>query len=114
MKRLFVSAIAGVFTLVVAVSVVYGWGANANCWEANGSQHASASASSNGLHDGNLHVLARVDLNQDSNQARFGNEAIAISASATSDPGDPAFASATVNGLDANNVPQAAHVIDND
>ena len=114
MKGLFVAAITGVFTVVVAVSVVYGWGANANCWEANGSQHASASASSNGLHDGDLHVLARVDINQETDEADFANEAISISAYATSDPGDPAFASATVHGLDANNVPDGTHDVAND
>ena len=113
MKGLFVAAITGVFTVVVAVSVVYGWGANAECWEANGSQHARASASSNGLRNGRLTVLARVDLNQDDDQARFGNEAISLSASATSDLGDPACASASVHGFDANNVPQNAQDQDN-
>lgn len=107
MKRLFVLTIAGIFTLVVAVSVVYGWGANADCWENNGSQYAIAG--SLGLHDGNLHVLARVDIMQDNEQANFGNQFVSISAHASGDLDDPAFASAAVNGLDANNVPQAAN-----
>ena len=98
---------------MVAVSVVYGWGANANCWEANGSQHARASASSDGLRDGSLSVFARVDFNVDEDDADFANEAISLSASATSDPGDPAFASASVHGFDANNVFQAADASDN-
>ena len=54
MKRLFVAAIAGVFTVVVAVSVVYGYGASTSCWVSNGSQYASAMAGSYGLHDGSL------------------------------------------------------------
>ena len=107
MKGLFVAAIAGVFTLVVAVSVVYGWGVNAEWWEANGSLHARASASSDGLRNGKLTVSARVDLNQADDQARFANEAIALSVRAISDPGDPAFASASVHGFDANNAFQA-------
>ena len=114
MKGFFVLAIASVFTVVVAVSMVYGWGANADCWESGGSQHANAIAGSHGLHNGNLHVLARVDLDQNHDRARFANEAISISAYATSDPDDPAFATASVSGLDANNVPQAVHDQDND
>jgi hypothetical protein len=114
MKGLFVAAITGVFTVVVAVSVVYGWGANANCWEANGSQHASASANSNGLRDGKLKVLARVDFNQDDDESEFANEAISLSAYATSDPDDPALAQSDVHGFDANNAFQATSDSDND
>ena len=87
--------------------MVYGWGANANCWDANGSQHASASASSNGLRDGKLTVFARVDFNVDEDEADFGNQNINISAYATSDPDDPTFATASVHGFDANNAFQA-------
>ena len=101
-------AIAGIFTLVI-VSVVYGWGANANCWDANGSQYASATAGCNGK----LRVHARVDLNQDDDQARFANEAIAISAYSASDPGDPALAQSDVHGFDANNAFQVANAFDN-
>ena len=109
MKRLFVAAIAGIFTLVVAVSVVYGWGANANCWESNGTQYANAIAGSLGLHDGALHVLARVDIMQNNGQANFANQFVSISAHASGDLDDPTRASAAVHGLDANNVPQAAN-----
>ena len=114
MKRLFVLAITGIFTVVVAVSVVYGWGATANCWESNGTQYANAMAGSHGLHDGNLHVLARVDLYSDSKSRAFANQFISITASASGDLDDPARASASVSGLDANNVPRAANAADND
>ena len=114
MKGLFVAAIAGVFTLVVAVSVVYGYGASADCWESNGTQYAYAMAGSYGLHDGNLHVLARVDLYTDTKNKAFANQFIYITASASGDLDDPARASASVSGLDANNVPQVANDADND
>ena len=58
MKRLFVLAIAGIFTVGIALKLAYGWGADANCWEFNGGQYASASASSDGLRNGNLHAFA--------------------------------------------------------
>ncbi|MDE0299624.1 MAG: hypothetical protein OXN17_13410 [Candidatus Poribacteria bacterium] len=107
MRGLFVVAIAGVFSAVVAVSIVYCWGANASCWEANGTQYANANAGSLGLHDGNLRVLAKVDLAQANEQANFMNQFVHISAHASGDIDDPALAKSAVNGLDANNVPQA-------
>ena len=103
MKGLFVAAIASVFTLVVAVSVVYGYGASTSCWESNGSQYASAMAGSYGLHDGSLSVLARVDTYQDDDQATFANEFISLTAWASSDAGDPFLAQSAVGGLDNNN-----------
>ena len=57
--------------------------------------------------------LPRVDLNEDEERAGFGNEAIAVSAFATSDAGDPALAISSVHGLDANNVPQSDDAIAN-
>ena len=103
MKGLFVAAIAGIFTLVVAVSVVYGYGASTSCWESNGTQYATSMAGSYGLHDGRVKVLARVDLYQDDEQANFGNEFISLTAWASGDAGDPFLAKSSVSGWDANN-----------
>ncbi|MDE0299623.1 MAG: hypothetical protein OXN17_13405 [Candidatus Poribacteria bacterium] len=114
MKRLFVLTITGAFTVVVAVSVVYGWGANASCWESNGSQYASAMAGSYGLHNGRVHVLARVDTYEDTEGQAFLNNFVSLTAWASSDLDDPARASASVNGLDANNNFQQAQDWDND
>ena len=107
MKRLFVLAIAGVFTLVIAVSIVYGFAATTSCWVSNGTQYASAQAGSHGLHDGSLSVLARVDLYQDSDSATFANEFVSLTAFASGDAGDPFLAKSSVAGLDANNIPRS-------
>ena len=108
MKGFFVLAIASVFTVVVAVSIVYGWGATTSCWVNNGSQHANAMAGSHGLHDGSVSAFARVDIMQNRDDANFGNEFVSVSAHATGDDGDPFLAQSSVNGLDANNNPQNA------
>lgn len=106
MKGFFVLAIAGIFTVVVAVSMVYGWGATTSCWVNNGSQYANAMAGSLGLHDGSVSAFARVDIMQNRDDADFANEFVSVSAHATGDDGDPFLAKADVEGLDANNVPR--------
>lgn len=106
MKGFFVLAIAGIFTLIVTVSVVYGWGADADCWENNGCQYANAIAGSHGLHDGSVSAFARVDIMQNRDDADFANEFVSVSAHAYGDEGDPFLATADVEGLDANNIPR--------
>ena len=83
MKRLFVLAIAGIFTVGIAVKLAYGWGASANCWDSGQTRHANAMAGSYGLKNGRVDVSATVGDDESHDDEGFGNEFIYVTAHAS-------------------------------
>lgn len=114
MKGLFVLAIASIFTVVVAVSVVYGWAATASCWESGQTRHANAMAGSHGLHNGRVEVCAIVGNDSSDDDEGFGNEFIYLTAHASGGLNDDGKAESSVHGLDEDDVPQAANAFDDE
>ena len=113
MKRLFVLAIAGVFTLLVTVSVVYGFAATASCWKTgeaeNGTNHANAMAGSYGLHDGSAYASARVGDSGNAETISFGNNFVTATAHASGDYDEAGTAHAAVSGIDDDGNPRMAN-----
>ena len=110
MKRLFVLAIAGIFTVGIAIKLAYGFDASASCWKSGQTNYANAMAGSHGLHDGTVYASASVGGNGSDETIHFGNNFAMATAHASGPFNDAGVAHAAVAGIDDDGEPQ----MDND